>query len=225
MLKLKNSFITFFSLMAMIGAITALTPTTTRSQGGGGGSKDVNVVNTPTVNVGNVPTVNAQQGGAWSVGITGTPTGNLANNGVQVSNPATNPVPVRDVQITARQPVQVEATVNVDFGELYNDKIIYTVPDGKRLVVEFVSAEGDVEKSQFLTFEIATAYDDEFVIHTLASTRQGENVTSATYHASQLVRYYAQPLTNVIYRLRRSSSLSGNARGGVTLSGYLEDAL
>src|SRR5215210_5150461 len=148
MLKLKNSFIAFFGLLTLIGTIAILTPTITRSQVGGVATKDVNVVNTPTVNVGNTPTVNAQQSGAWNVGITGTPTVNLANNSVQVSNPATNPVPVRDVDEEARQPFQELRLV--EFGETDNnaDTLFNPIPPGKRLVIEHVSAIASLPPGQ-----------------------------------------------------------------------------
>lgn len=214
--KIKNLIIVFFGITALVGLIGAVVPTTTQGQGGGN-SKDVNVVNTPTVL--------AQQSGAWNVGITGTPTVNLANNSVQVNNPATNPVLVRDVDISARQPVQVEGFVSVGIGQSSNGKVIYTVPVGKRLVVEFVSAEGDVRNTQSPRFQILTAFDDEFVIHTLTSTLQGQGSPTSTHHnVSQLVRFYAQPLSNVIFNFGRSFMVDGDARAAVTLSGYLEDA-
>lgn len=214
--KIKNLIIIFFGITILVGLIGAVIPTTTQGQGGGS-SKDVNVVNSPTVQ--------AQQSGAWNVGITGTPTVNLANNSVQVNNPATNPVLVRDVDISARQPVQVEGFVSVGIGQSSNGKVIYTVPVGKRLVVEFVSAEGDVRNTQSPRFNILTAYDDEFVTHTLTSTPQGPTSPSGTHHnAGQLVRFYAQPLSNVIFQFGRSFMVDGDARAAVTLSGYLEDA-
>lgn len=69
-LKLKNSLIACFCLLALIGLIAAITPVTSQGQGQGGPpTQNVNVVNTPIVNVANTPTVNAQQSGAWSVDI------------------------------------------------------------------------------------------------------------------------------------------------------------
>jgi hypothetical protein len=44
--KIKNLIIVFFGITILVGLIGAVIPTTTQGQGG---SKDVNVVNTPTV--------------------------------------------------------------------------------------------------------------------------------------------------------------------------------
>ena len=69
MFKLKQSLIAFAGMSLIIGLVTLATPSPTQGQGNSDNAplaKDVNVVNTPTVN--------AQQSGAWNVGITGTPT-------------------------------------------------------------------------------------------------------------------------------------------------------
>jgi hypothetical protein len=81
MYKFKNSLVAFGGLSLLIGAIAFVTPRSTQGQGGDpvGPTKPVEVVNTPTVN--------AQQSGAWNVGITGTPTIRIDpnSNGVTVA--------------------------------------------------------------------------------------------------------------------------------------------
>ena len=122
--------------------------------------KDVRVVNTAaeavpvtvqgmpqltgSVSVSNTPTVSAQQSGTWNVGISGTPT-------VSVGNPSSNPVMVRDVD-NAKQPFM--RTVNLVLGANESFKseqfpacpnnpnlCSNEVPNGKLMVVEYVSAE------------------------------------------------------------------------------------
>jgi len=69
--------------------------------------------------------VAATQSGSWSVGITGTPTVNIANG-------ATSPVLVSPMDGPGHTPVQ---------GLFSNTNNQYTVPSDKRLVIEYVSGE------------------------------------------------------------------------------------
>ena len=125
--KIKNLIIVFFGITVLVGLIGAVVPTTTQGQGGGS-SKDVNVVNSPTVQ--------AQQSGAWNVGITGTPT-------VNIDSTTANPVWVRDVN-DARQPYLSQTFADFTAGEATASGTFSVVPTGKRLVVEHVSVYGGI---------------------------------------------------------------------------------
>lgn len=125
--KIKNLIIVLFGITALIGLVGAVIPTTTQGQGGVN-SKDVNVVNTPTVQ--------AQQSGAWNVGIAGTPTVNLANNSsVQLGNTASNPALVRDVDNSSRQFAEISVQLSMPPGDPVDTKII-DVPTNKRFIIK-----------------------------------------------------------------------------------------
>ena len=138
MTRLKNQFfaalglavLTGLFILAGVGGSNAAPPSPT--------PQDVKVVNTGanpvptqaqgTTNIAGV--VQAQQASDWTVGITGTPT-------VQVANSQADPVPVRDTVQSARQPVMISLgdalTPFVNSGA-YSDE--YVLASGKRLVIE-----------------------------------------------------------------------------------------
>lgn len=93
-------------------------------------SKDVVIANVPLPVSG---TVAATQSGAWNVGILGSPN-------VTVANPAGNPVQVRDVN-EASQPVAAANGLAFFESAAQVDIPLYTVPPGKRLVIEYFSGE------------------------------------------------------------------------------------
>jgi hypothetical protein len=93
-------------------------------------SKDVVISNVPLPVSG---TVAATQSGAWNVGILGSPN-------VTVANPSGNPVQVRDVN-EASQPVAAPGGLPFQGGTSSVLLPLYTVPAGKRLVIEYFSAE------------------------------------------------------------------------------------
>jgi hypothetical protein len=73
------------------------------------------------------------------------PNVNIANTpGVTVVNPATAPLPVRDVAADARQPVTFSLNVGMSFGTQRAACSNYTVPSGARLEIDHVSASSVV---------------------------------------------------------------------------------
>lgn len=71
--RLAVGVITGVCFLVLIGALASLPATGTHAQGRGNSPMDVTVVNTPAVN--------AQQSGAWNVGLAGTPTINAQQSG------------------------------------------------------------------------------------------------------------------------------------------------
>src|SRR5260370_12797302 len=113
---------------------------------------NVKVVNTPSVNVNNLPAVQLAPGTA--VTVSGTPTVQVGNavqlapgtavaiSGtptVQVGNTAASPVLVHDTAIPKRTPFQTLMYFDIQTGDTQGSKS-FTVPNGKRLVIEYVSA-------------------------------------------------------------------------------------
>ena len=185
----------------LVGALALLTPQASYSNPAGA-DKGVTVVNTSSnpvpvaaqgttniagnVSVTNTPTVQAQQGGTWTVG---------------VNSWESNPVFVRHAGESARQPVQVAGFVNIDNGTFgtANPLILYTVPDGKRLVIEWASVGANVPAGQRITsFTFSTTAGNTGQGHRLVVYDQGTTFNcSAHFTASQQVRFYADPGTQV----------------------------
>jgi hypothetical protein len=95
---------------------------------GGRPPSDVNVVNTPDVKVVNTPNVNVASLPA-----------------VQIGNGAANAVPVEVTNLPGEQAASEPMTFNANFlieaPYSGNQVDIYTVPAGKRLVIEFLSVD------------------------------------------------------------------------------------
>ncbi len=187
---------------------------------GGGGVKDVLVVNTSAqpipvtgsvgitgtanVNVANSPSVKAQQSGPWTVGISGT-----AN--VQVISSVSNPVYVRDVN-NALQPFTQEFDLAVASNAL-TAVSSFTVPAGRRLVIENVSAEAHVPSGQHARFFV-----DESIGHVIPTAFQGSLGGQDALAVNAAVKFYFDPGTVFVQVVRDQSGGTGNAF--VTLDGY-----
>jgi len=219
---IKNTAITFVTLTALVAVIAALTPSTSKGQGGGGGNaKDVNVinapnvrvVNTPSVNVANSPVVRAQQNGPWTVGLVGTPN-------VLIGNTESSPALVRDVDRPTAQPFQQEIEVTIPDGQGGENGFI-TVPPGKLLVIEQVSAEGSAPAGQSLSFYVLSRVlpDDTRRPHRLLAAKE-EGASNSYFVASQQVRIYAEAIASV--RVSRVGS-TGSANSTFVVSGHLVD--
>ena len=131
--RVKNLLVVFLGIAALVAAVGIIIPRSTQGQAGIN-SKDVNVVNTPTVQ--------AQQSGSWTVGLAGTPT-------VSVGSTADDPVWVRDVD-DARQPYLSQTFADFTAGAPTASGNFAAVPAGKRLVVEHVSVYGGIPSGQKL---------------------------------------------------------------------------
>ncbi len=203
--KIKNSIIIFFGITALVGLIGAVVPTTTQGQGGGS-SKDVNVVNSPTVQ--------AQQSGAWNVGIAGTPT-------VNIGSTTANPVWVRDVN-DARQPYLSQTFADFTAGEATASGTFSVVPTGKRLVVEHVSVYGGIPTGQKL-FALITRENNTnhaVVLHPQANFPAFGGADQ--FVASEEMKlYFDAGTTPGAFANRNSTTGSGNLI--FTISGYLVD--
>ena len=140
---------------------------------------------------------------------------------VVVVNEPAKPVPV---SINETQPFQAAAGTTQLSGNA-GSLTLATVPAGKRLVIEYVSAGGQVPPGQFVElFNISTATDfNGTVVHDLIVLSQppafnGDSVA----RACQQLRLYASSGTTVRVFFRRSSP-AGTASFHATISGYLVD--
>jgi hypothetical protein len=182
---------------------------------------NVNVVNTPTVNVGNVPMVNLASGTA--VSLVGTPA-------VQVSNTAANPIFVKDPAVRTRQPIRLQDKIRVSLptatSDTFTDFNGYVVPQGKRLVIEYVNAfvpsgTNDMLLGQFVLIPTtipAPGLVSKFPWYTFAG--QGGYLTG------NQVLIFLDAGFGLDFVAEVPPNLYGNGTVDftVTLSGYLEDA-
>jgi len=202
----------------------------TLSRGQSSKDKDVRVVNTaaeavPTAIQG-VPTVNVAT--LPAVTISGTPTVGIspAANGVTIGNSADAPALVRDVDHQPREPFKFKFENFLTDGQNFAPAESYTVPDGKRLVIEYVSLEGYLPQNQRMLFGMTVSVNNQGTIHFISLNHQGTFLDGATqveeFVASQLVGihvdggFVVQPFT------RRSATAGGGHYEG-TIFGYLQD--
>jgi hypothetical protein len=141
---------------------------------------------------------------------------------VIVANSRTGPALVQDVDNPARAPFQVQlgnpiaAGANAPNGS-------FSVPAGRRLVIEHVSALVVVPAGQRVMYtNINTFSGGGLVFHHLKA--QSAGVSTATpgegYITSESLRLYADPGTSVLVAVNRSDS-AGTGFMSVSVSGYL----
>ncbi len=178
------------------------------------GSAPVTVTNTPLpvslTGTGSISgNVNAAQSGTWNVGI---------------NNATTSPVPMREVDNPARHRFQhagiCEAT------DVANCSTTFTVPSGKLLVIETVTAGVSVPPGDKATAHIATDQDGIGLFHDLPLQLVATDFLGSgfdMFQGIQLIRLYADPGTTVTFEAFRAGSAAGGTIGHFTISGYLVD--
>jgi hypothetical protein len=214
----KNAFLLkLFTMLLMAAAL----PATVRGQHHHDHDVDVEVINTPNVKVVNTPSVNVNQLPAVqlapgaSVTVSGTPT-------VQVGNTAANPVLVHDTATPKRTPFQLELQVAVPDGFGGNNGF-FTVPDGKRLVIEYASASGSSSNQDTLLYSIGTQDSSGAVVnHFLPATQLLDSGVTRFSIAGQTVKLYSEPASSVNLRVDRLGT-TGADNVFFSISGYLED--
>jgi hypothetical protein len=134
---------------------------------------------------------------------------------VQVVNNETAPVQTQDVDNPAFQPVIRSAILVFNPGQFSNTSII-TVPNGKRLVIEFVSFQTLLQGGQ------------EPTEHQIRISNPGQLIYTFQFVATRMInsfvtgaptRLYANPGAQVLLEAGRNAS-TGNGTSTVTISGY-----
>ena len=181
----------------------------------------------------NVQTVNAQQGGAWAVGI------DPAKNTVQLPNTTSDPLPVKVVGSNpARRPFQKRVIVQpLGTG---NQTAFLPIPAGKRLVIENISvisrcAEGQKMEINYFTYmdngdSTSTDGIAYITFHRVALTDQGTFDGMAIATANHKVLVFAdEQIGDKHFQVVVTARLNGSPASGITtqaqitFSGYLED--
>ena len=166
-----------------------------------------------------------------STSVSGT-VGLAAGSAVSVNNATSSPVPVRDMN-DGIQPVQATGSCSspaftIGCGPL----TIYTVPPGKRLVIEYASMNACLLPGQTIELQIETELCSQFVTHNLPSVSTVTpgagviacNAPSASTQVSsgEVVHLYADPGTPVLATGLRDSN-TGLTSFSFSISGHLVD--
>jgi hypothetical protein len=120
----------------------------------------------------------------------------------------------------AVEPVQARANLIVPPGSHGQGLVLYNVPAGKRLVIEYGNAFCTLPAGQAITLEFETGLNGSSAIHHLQSSPPAPFGSNPSTAASQAVRLYADPGTQLTSFVVRTDT-SGTASCVVQLSGYL----
>lgn len=206
---MKRNQILAVSLTIMAAAVTVQSAFSAQTSPSG---PDVRVVNTQTNPV--------------PVSVINFPAG---TNTVNVSSSTNAPLLVRDVDNPARQPVvRLADDVNLIVGESQAFKQMYTVPAGKRLVIEFVSVRTFVGPGQNLFVSVGVSDGQNFYDINLAPTLVGTFTVGTGGNQgdrsaiSQQTRFYANAGETVRAFAQKNDDL-GAGQATITVMGYLVD--
>jgi len=195
--KLKNSLVALGGVSLLIGVIALVTPRPTQGQGGDtvGPTKPVKVVNTA----------------AEPVPVTGT---------INVGNFGDSPLPVRDVDSPGRQLVRAGESCSGSGCSA----TVFTVPAGKRLVIEYASIEANIPLGKMARWQLLTnssgIQNAEFNFPLTQPAVVFGAITQVT--AGQQVRFYAEAGDAV----RMGGATNDSAQPSnynFAISGYLVD--
>jgi hypothetical protein len=223
MRTLKN-YLTAAAALALFGFAASLIYPERASAQRGGPATPVQIVAPLPVpisgNVGITGTAAVQVTNTPSVTVAGTPTVTVVNN-------ATNPVPIRNVDNPVQQAVTFIAEVAVpdgSFGEVNSSA--FTVPAGKRLVLEYVSGYAFLQPGQKPLVEMTTALNFSGYFHSLTAVPQGDFpavfARPEAFTINQVLRLYSDGAFPLGIQLTRNAS-TGLALLQLTFSGYLVD--
>src|SRR5439155_23134862 len=146
---------------------------------------------------------------------------------VNVINTTASPVPVRDVDNPAKQPFQAEVVGGfADGASSTGDITIATVPAGKRLVIEHVSAFGTMLPTQkVINGGSEVIWTDPFgiIIVQYHWDSQGSNADGSRdyFVVSEALRVYANPGPIQCFAERDSTAGANPNSVTFTISGYL----
>ncbi len=158
-------------------------------------------------------TINIQQSGKWIIGISDTPTVKLSAKGNQIQcTPSDSAVPFLKT-----------LSFNIENGTSQNNVSI-PIPEGKRLVIEHVSARAQGPAGQKFIAQIQTNVahtDSPRGIYWLVFFPQGTFSTIDVFTASQPMRVYSEPGNPPMMVVATRTAINGTAFVEATISGFL----
>lgn len=137
---------------------------------------------------------------------------------------ATVAAPARTAQGAddAKQPYQRVLLMSLDPGE-FSDSVSFSVPAGKRFVVEQASVNASMPTGQRVTVNLATTGGGLGGRAWFALAAQGAISGFDRHTTTQPLRMYADPATSVTFQAARSDGTS-TASLNLSVGGYLVDA-
>lgn len=146
---------------------------------------------------------------------------------VNVVNPASSPALVRDIGAPVRTPVQIKVNLFISFGETTRLSDVYTVPEGKRLVIEHVALKCDtLDVGNGVRGSLLTQFGNDAFSHEFAVNAQ-PSVEGPLFVANHPMLAFADPGTRVQMDVTIDQTIGSGGGGGFsglrgTFSGYLE---
>ena len=176
----------------------------------------VAVQGTPSVSIAGTPSVSIA--GTPSVTVDGTPS-------VTVGNTAAEAVPTRGVDNPALQAVQRTDVVIITPGDQIEEQTLYTVPAGKRLVMEEVSVRAQLFTgvSQAMVFLRSTGggtLGGHYVPLESLGVLDGYGTVQL---GTEVLHAYADAETGVDVNITLNTASGSGGRFEITLSGHLVD--
>jgi hypothetical protein len=154
--------------------------------------------------------VPVKQGGTWNTYILGSPT-------VRIGNAPSAPIP--SVDVADKNPVRLFLQSNMDAGSYFAQATLYTVPAGKRLIIDYWDVASypttEYEHAKDAELEIRSSSGLRAAAH-LALTVVGRTVASA----GNVVHLTAEAGETVTCTRTRDSVTTGEG-GYITLCGHL----
>jgi hypothetical protein len=210
-----NTSVTFGACVALAGAMAVASPATVMAQPGQPAGPNVRVVNTPDQPV------------PVSLGV---PVEVIASAPIPValSAPVTidtsAPLPVTVIGAGAPQPIQISLFQPSTNPPLPNNNR-FRVPDGKRLVIEYVSCFGADADDFIVALVVRTRLAGVDALHLCpfeVRVNSGRPGTGMSYAGAQPMRAYADPGTDVVIDFSQSPAAAFPVFSAV-LSGHLVD--
>lgn len=212
-----NSFRTNILTATSLLILISLFVMTRSNTGYSDAARDVKVINLASEPVPVTGTttlsapVQAQQSGAWNIGI---------------NSSAGSPVLVRDVDNPARQAFQRSISAVFQDGQSSFDQTITVVPPAKRLVIEQVTLRGDVALGRKMRATIRTTVNGVTAMHQLVLAEEPFE-SHTNFVTDHTTRIYADALTAVIVEIIVFADSVPNVgfppTFSVSISGYFVD--
>lgn len=149
MYKFKNSFIALIGLLILIAGIAVINPRSGLGQKREAEVQRIALAPNPSPPTLNVNLVNTPLPVMGTINVGATP----------------NVMLVSDVDNPARQPVQVEVNCQIQSPQNSCEEDIYTVPAGKRLVIEYASMRAEINAGQWAHFQIGAFVEGRLARH------------------------------------------------------------
>jgi hypothetical protein len=143
------------------------------------------------------------------------------SNPVRVLNTPTQPVPNRDVDQPARQAFDAQATVAIPANAFGGSATFnFTIPAGKRAVVEYVSLLGELPTGQQVAlFRLQGVLNNQGTEHYVPVIKQVTGASLDRFVAGQPVTIYADP-SLISVEVGRSSTSVVSTQFLVRISGH-----